>query len=104
MPDQMNHNNLLGVKSLVRNAIVTNPQLVEPRQIAAEGIWLDCLHVGREPPNALHNATRDLPVKLCEFACSRVLDADLVHGYSSSSSLTRSSMGWPYCPLATAFL
>ncbi len=104
MPDQMNYYHLLGVKSFVHNAVVTNSQLVEPSQVAAEGIWLHCLYVSCQPLNALDNTTCDLLVKLCEFACSRTLDADLVHDYSSPSSLTRSSSGWPYCPLATAFL
>ena len=80
MPDQVNHNHLLGVKNLVHNPIVANSQLLEPCQIAAEGIWFDGLYVGCQPPNALHNATCDLLVKLCEFACCRLLDADLVHG------------------------
>ena len=80
MPDKVNYNHLLGVKNFVHNPIVANSQLVKPRQIAAEGIWFTFLHICCQPPNSLHDATRDLPVKLCEFACSRVLDADLVHG------------------------
>lgn len=104
MADQVNHNQPFGVKNLVHNAKVTNSQLVQANQIAAEGIWFDCVQVGRKPLNTLHNATRDLLVKLCEFARSRVLDADLVHGYSSPNSRARSSIGWPYCPLTTASL
>jgi len=38
MPEQVNHNHLFGVKNLVHNAIITHTQLVESRQIAAEGI------------------------------------------------------------------
>jgi hypothetical protein len=80
MTDQMNDNYLLGVKNLVRNAVIANSELVEPRQVTAESIWFHGLGVCCQPTNALHNATRDLSVKLRELASSGVLDADLVHG------------------------
>jgi len=69
MPDQMNHNYLLGVKNLVHDAVVTDSQLVEPCQIATGGIWFHRLYVSCQPLSAFDNATCDLLVKLREFAC-----------------------------------
>jgi len=73
--DDVNQQYLVTIKQLVDDPIVTDPQLVQTGEVAAQGLRSDCAEIRRQPVDALNDPTRFRPIQPRQVAGRGIQEA-----------------------------
>src|SRR5690348_13851615 len=104
MANQMHNEDFFVGNDFIDYAIIANPKLEQPRQVARQRFRLHILEILCEPADAPGYASGDGVIRFGKEMLGLLQESNLVHGrYSKSSCWITSSRGRPRSPFATAF-